>query len=379
LESFIYLASGSYDGDPNYGSSNFYISSCVGDTIFHTAYQCIGGRNNTFQGCSAVNCASGPFVLFMAADVRIIGCTADKCLTKTWIGIGSLGDNFGQVYKAGKQNVVDTGGYELTCLNNTFTQCGVGRSLSGNSTTFYFNDNGGLTSSRFIIDGNHSDATVGLFNPDSITEVLAQYPAAAGGGPSQSEFDALEVDVVSNTSGVAANVVTLGSQATTIAANTASAATNATAITGKQATLTWATVGDDHETRPVTSKNIKSYIDGAGGGDVYLASANTFTANQAIKANSNVKLTLEHTGYGVPLELGNNYGDSGLTYVGRSAIKFNGNRIAASGGCTLFGLPVVSTKDTTNAAHGCLVVDDSAGANSLKLYFNTGGAWVNLS
>ncbi len=59
--------------------------------------------------------------------------------------------------------------------------------------------NANASNSRFIIDGNHTDALVPLYNPDSITELLGQYPAAAGGGPSQSEFDALESDVGDNT------------------------------------------------------------------------------------------------------------------------------------------------------------------------------------
>ena len=144
--------------------------------------------------------------------------------------------------------------------------------------------------------------------------------------------------------------------------------------------MTCSTVEDD-DTTPVQSKHIKAYVDasGGGGGDVYLANVNTFTANQEIKANSNVKLTLEHTGYGSPMEIGNNYGDAGIVYVGKSAIKFNGNRIMLEGGCTLFQLPRVSTLDGTNAAHGCLVADDSNGATALKLKFHDGSQWKNVT
>ena len=195
LESFIYLASGTYNGAG--GCSNFYISGCVADSIFHAGFQVIGGKNNTIQGCTAINCASSPFISWHSTDLRIIGCTVDKCCTKTWIGIGALGDSYGQVYMSGIANVEDTGGYLLTCLNNTFTQCGVGRALSGNSTMFYFLLNANASNSRFIIDGNHTDAVVPLYNPDSITELLCQYPVS--GGPSQSEFDALESDVGDNT------------------------------------------------------------------------------------------------------------------------------------------------------------------------------------
>ena len=85
-----------------------------------------------------------------------------------------LGDSYGQVYMAGKQNIADTGGHELIALNNTFTQCGVGRAAT--STMFYLIDDAGLTSSRFIIDGNHTDAVTKLHNPDGIDEVYAAYP-----------------------------------------------------------------------------------------------------------------------------------------------------------------------------------------------------------
>ena len=73
------------------------------------------------------------------------------------------------------------------------------------------------------------------------------------------------------------------------------------------------------------------------------------------------------------MEIGNNYGDAGITYVGKSAIKFNGNRIAMSGGCTMLQLPVVTTLDTTNASHSCLSVKDD------KLYFNKAGTWKQIS
>ena len=324
-----------------------------------------------------MNCASGPFVLHMAADVRIIGCTADKCLTKTWIGIGVLGDNYGQVYKVGKQNVVNTGGYELTCLNNTFTQCGVGRALSGSSTTFYFNDNAGLTSSRFIIDGNHSDATVALFNPDSITEVLAQYPSSSG--PSQAAFDALEVEVDANTAGVAANVVSLGSQATTIAANTASAATNATAISGKQATLTWSTVGDDHATNPVTSEDIKSYVDANAGGSGASLGANTFTGQQTVQpASGSAVIELKATtGAGALLQLAANpYGGSSL-WVGEDIFQMSGDRIEiqATSGVRVPRFSSAPTLGTNNSRFGCVYYDTT----SKKLFFHDDSQWVELA
>ena len=210
LESAYYLAAGDYTG--NTGSSNFYISGCVADSIFHSGVLIIGGRNNTVQGVSCVNCASSPFNTFHAADVRIVGCTADKCNTLSYIGIGVPGDNYGQIYKAGKTNVLNTGGYELVAVNNVFSQCGIGRAQSGDSTAFYFTDNGGLASSRVIIDGNHSDATTALYNPDSIPLVLGQYPEPPGGDISQAEFDTLESTVNGNTTDIGTNTTSLATK-----------------------------------------------------------------------------------------------------------------------------------------------------------------------
>jgi hypothetical protein len=251
---------------------------------------------------------------------------------------------------SGATALVDTNGYMLTALYNSMLLTGAGR--HSEAVGFWF---GGLdetlTSYRCVIDQNNID-TVETYKDDSdIPLTQTRYPGHAQ-----------EVQTTNALSTLTTNV-----------------ATNATAITGKQATLSFSTVDADHATNPVTSANIKTYVDNAGGGDVYLANVNTFTANQEIKKNGNVKLTLEHTGYATPLEIGNNYGDAGITYVGKSSIKFNGNRIALEGGCKLLKLPVVSTKDTSNAAHGCIVVDDSGGASNLKLYFNTGGAWVNIT
>ena len=191
LESAFYLAAGSYTGSS--GCTNFVISGCEARDILHSGYLCIGGNSNSITNCAAINCTASPFNGWHTQDLRISGCLADNSNTKIFIGIGVEGDAFGQVYMAGATAITSTGGYELVALNNTFTRCGVARAESGNTTTFYFVDNANVSSSRFIIDGNHSDAPLGLYNPDGITELLGQYPAAAAPGVSQTEFDALEV------------------------------------------------------------------------------------------------------------------------------------------------------------------------------------------
>ena len=107
--------------------------------------------------------------------------------------------------------------------------------------------------------------------------------------------------------------------------------------------------------------------------------ANTFTDSQQIVKNGNCSILVKHSGYADGISLVDNFGDAGIVYHGKSSLKFNGGRIMCGDGCVLFNPPRVSTKDTSNAAHGSICVDDSGGASNLKLYFNTGGAWVNIT
>ena len=89
LESAVYLASGSYTGDVNAGCSNFHISGCRADEIFHNGYLVIGGNNNTITNCQAINCANSAVVGFHTQNLRVLGC---KCTSKTFLGYGALGD-----------------------------------------------------------------------------------------------------------------------------------------------------------------------------------------------------------------------------------------------------------------------------------------------
>ena len=373
LESAYYCAGQTYEGDT--GTENMFISNCRADNIFHQGYLVIGGANVTISGCQAVNCASSAVVGWHTQDLRVVGCTFDECTSKTFIGIGAPGDSYGVVYFSSKLSLTTTGGYMLTALNNSMTRCGQGRAAA--VTGFYFGDFDTTVSSyRAIIDNNNLDAATAVYKAfQDIPLVNTAYPQhLALIVANDQDIGVNSGNITTNTTNIAEHDTDIAANTTNITSNDVDIAANTVSIATKQDTLVWATVGDDHETRPVSSKNIKSYVDaaGGGGGDVYLASVNTFTANQEIKANSNVKLTLEHTGYGSPMEIGNNYGDAGITYVGKSSIKFNGNRIAMSGGCTMLQMPVVANLDTTNASHSCLCVKDDI------LYFNEAGTWKTV-
>ena len=415
LESAYYCASSSYTAANGDGCHNMVFETCRAEYCFNNAFLIIGGYDISIIGCQAQNVANSAVMGWHTQDLRVQGCVFNKTCLLQYNGIGNFGDAWGCIGFAGSSGLIERGGFMLTALNNIMLGTGVGRHVE--AVAFWF---GGLdetlTSFRAAIDGNNTDLAVIVYKDSSdIPLTSTQYPAASGGNfVTEPEFLALEVlvaknetdvssndvDILANTASITANDVDIAANTTNITSNddtigvngsaieslqsdvtdtqtasdqnTIDISTNAEDIGNKQDGLTWATVGDDHETNPVTSKNIKAYVDAAGGGDVYLASVNTFAANQEIKKNGNVKLTLEHTGYPYYLEVGANYGDAGITYVGRSAIKFNGNRISMSGGCTMLQMPVVTNLDTTNASHSCLAVKDD------KLYFNQAGTWKQV-
>ncbi len=409
LESSFYLASSTYTGAN--GCSDFLISNCVSEDCFNNAFLVIGGANNSIVGCRSINTANSAVAGWHTQGLNVSGNVFENSTQLAWNGVGNLGDSWGGIFLGGATALVDTEGYMLCAVGNSILRTGNGRHTG--SVGFFFGTlDETLTSFRAVVDNNNTDATTAVYFEDSLIplvntdlllpliesndlDILANQNAIgvnttaisnlasfsgnadkavitdAAGALKASDLDSEKLLLLSTaTSDVQTQITGNG---TDIATNVTDIAANLTTLATKQAALTWSTVGDDHDTNPVTSKNIKSYVDAAGGGDVYLASVNTFTANQEIKANSNVKLTLEHTGYGSPMEIGNNYGDAGITYVGKSAIKFNGNRIAMSGGCTMLQLPVVSSLNTTNASHSCLCVKDN------KLYFNSNGTWEQIA
>jgi len=372
LESAYYCAAGTYKGDS--GTQNMFISNCRADNIFHQGFLVIGGANVTISGCQAVNCASSAVVGWHTQDLRVVGCTFDECTSKTFIGIGSPGDSYGCVYFSSKLNLTTTGGYMLTALNNSMTRCGQGRAAT--IVGFYFGDfDTSVSSYRAIIDNNNLDAATAVYKAsDPIPLVNTAYPQhLALIVANDADIGVNSGNITTNTTNIAEHDVDIAANTTNITANDVDIAANTASIATKQATLTWSTVADDHDTNPVTSKEIKTYVDANAGGSGATLGANTFTASQEFKSSSNIKLHLENTTYGSALEISNNYGDSAINYVGKASITFNWNRIQFGGGCTMLGMPVVTSLDTTNASHSCLCVKDD------KLYFNSNGSWKEVA
>ena len=383
LESAFYCAAGDYTGAS--GTENMFIGNCRADNIFHHGYLVIGGANVTITSCQAVNCASSAVVAFHTQDLRVVGCTFDECTSKTYIGIGVPGDNFGCVYFSSKEGLTSTGGYMLTALNNSMTLCGQGRAAT--VTGFYFGSfDTSVSSYRAIIDGNNMDAATPVYKDDQdIPLVSTQYPQFL------SLIVANDQDIGTNSGNITTNATDITTAEGNIVGNAADIATNAAdiltansnitvndnLIAGKEDTLIFATVEDDHASRPVTSEKIKAYVDANAGGSGAGLGANTFTDSQQIVKNGNCSLLVKHSGYADGISLVDNFGDAGIIYHGKSSIKFNGARIMCGDGSCLTHR--ACTKTTTNAAHGALCVDDAAGATALKLYFHTGTAWREVS
>jgi len=206
LESAYYLASGSYTGDTNYGCTNFQISGCKATDIFHQPALVIGGKNNTVQGCTFSRCANGGVVAWHTQDLKVLGNTFDECNTLPHRGVGGLGDAYGQVFQQNKEDITDTGGYAITCLNNVFTRCGQGRESA--VYTFFFAEAWVTTpvSFRVVIDGNSSDGAVAVKNHTSVPLVSTRYPAPAAGGLSGATED--RVMVTSGTGDATTSAVT---------------------------------------------------------------------------------------------------------------------------------------------------------------------------
>ena len=356
LESGVYLAAGDYS--QNTGSSNFVIEGVRVDSAFHGGIQIIGGEQNTVSNCQVVDCANSAVILWHTLSPRVVNCVFHGNTHRPDAGLGGLGDSYGAIMCSAKNGFGATDeGYYLTALNNTMTNCGQGR--ADGKYAFWFGEFDTTPPAyQAIIDGNNTDATPVYKDAEAIPFVTTQYPSVVA-GVSTAEFESLESDVQDN--------------ATAAAQNTVDIQTNATDIGEKQDTLTFSTVESDHEENPVTSKNIKAYVDANAGGSGATLGANTFTASQEFKSTSNIKLYLENTSFGGPLEIANNYGQSHINYIGNCSITFNGNKIDHGGGCTMLGMPVVTSKNTSNAAHNCLCVESD------KLYFNSNGSWKELA
>ena len=329
LESAFYLAASDYTGAT--GCSNFFISDCRAEDVFHNGYLVIGGVDNTIVGCRAYNCASSAVVGWHTQDLRVQGCVFDKCTHKTYIGIGGLGDAHGCVQFGGKDNITDTSGYMLTALNNSMLRCGQGRASA--IVAFWFGElNESVTSFRAVVDGNNTDAATVVYKDDSdIPLTSTQYPAAAAGGPSQSEFDVLESDVGDNTAAIATNVTAIAANTSSIAGlGSFSGTASKSVVTDSSGAL--ATLDTVSKTQLEYLQNVTSDVKGSLDNRLKLDTTQNLTSGTLkLSSNSNQQVILQHTGY-ADLRIYSNFGQGGIDWkAGVATIKFDGGRISTNG------------------------------------------------
>ena len=264
----------------------------------------------------------------------------------------------------------------LTALNNSMSRCGQGRADA--VTGFYFGDFDTTVSSyRVIIDNNNLDTPVATQVVKAFQDIpltSTQFPALL---PRIDENGA-DIAVVSaalagNSTGATTNAAGVVTNVTNITSNDVDIATNVTNITAKQNTLTWSTVTDDHATNPVTSKDIKSYVDAASGGSGATLGSNTFTGTQKIETNVPV---LELIGANQTLQISAGYGPSSL-YVGEGQLDINGDRVEvqATSGLRVPRHATDPTIGTNNSRFGCVYYNTT----SKTLFFHDDSQWVELA
>ena len=342
LESGIYLAAGDYTGTT--GSSNFVISDCRVIDSYNNSYLVIGGSNNTIINCIAEKGANSAVAGWHTQDLRVQGCSFDKCTQKIYNGIGSLADSYGCVMFGGKANLTDTGGYMLVALNNSMLRCGQGRAAA--ITGFWFGElDHTITSYRAVIDSNNMDAPTPWHKDDqNIPLTTTVYPSPPASGPSQSEFDALETDVVGNTSDITVNTNSITVAGGDIADNFGLIGTNTTALENR----------------------------------LTLDTAQTLTSGwlSITKANDDATLWVTRTG-STTLKLEARNGHGRLRYSGAKFDLWSSGRYKMDG--SHLQIPMNSSAPVDNAANskGGLWVDSST--SPYKLMFHDGVQWKEVS
>ena len=380
LESSFYLAANTYTGAT--GCNDFLISNCVSEDAFNNAFLVIGGANNTICGCRSYNTANSAVAGWHTQGLNVSGCVFEKPTQLAYNGVGNLGDSWGGIFLGGDNSLTDTQGYMLTAVGNSILRIGLGRYIE--SVGFYFGTlDETLTSFRVVIDNNCTDATTKVYKADSPIPLVNTSELLSMVVQNDADIAANTTNIAGNDTDIAANVTAIAANTTNIAGNDTDIAANTTAIATKQATLSWSTVADDNDTNPVTSKEIKSYVDANASGSGASLGSNTFTGTQTIEpASGAAVLELKaETGAGSILQLAANpYGGASL-WVGEDILQISGDRVevqATSG----FRIPRYSsapTIGTNNSRFGCLYADTSGGNTACKLYFHNGTEWKEVT
>ena len=398
LESSFYLAAGTRTGAT--GCNDFLISNCVSEDAFNNAFLVIGGANNTICGCRSYNTANSAVAGWHTQGLNVSGCVFEKPTQLAYNGIGSLGDSWGGIFLGGDDSLTDTLGYMLTAVGNSILRIGLGRYIE--SVGFYFGTlDETLTSFRVVIDNNCVDATTKVYKEDSpiplvnTSELLSMVVQNdADIGTNTGAIAANTTNIAGNDTDIAANVTAIAANTTNIAGNDTDIAANVTAIAGndtdiaanttaiatKQATLSWSTVADDNDTNPVTSKDIKSYVDANAGGSGASLGANTFTGTQTVELNGNATVELKHSGSERILQLNAGYGNCSI-WVGEGHLDIVGDRVEcqATSGFRIPRFSSAPTIGTNNSRFGCLYADTSGGNTACKLYFHNGTEWKEVT
>ncbi len=371
LEAAYYCASTSYSAANGDGCHNIIFETCRAEYCWNNAFLVIGGYDISIIGCQAQNVANSAVMGWHTQDLRVQGCVFNKTCLLDFNGIGNQGDAWGCVGFRGNSGLTDTEGFMLTAVNNIMFLTGQGRHVEPVAFWFGLLDET-LTSFRAAIEGNNIDlgsAAITYMDDSIIPLTKTKYPDSA----TQAEFDILETSVGTNGTAIALNGTNITTAQGNISTNAASLVTNTSSIATKQNTLTWSTVADDHETNPVSSKEIKSYVDANSGGSGATLGQNTFTGTQKIETNVPV---LELIGANQTLQISAGYGPSSL-WVGEGQLDINGDRVEvqATSGLRMPRFSSDPTLGTNNSRFGCVYYNTT----SKKLFFHDDSAWVELA
>jgi len=322
LESGIYMASGTYDG--NGGCVNVLVSNNEITEPFNNGVLVVGGSQITISGNSIQKSANTGIQTFSSLDCRIHANTLSLCNNLSYNGIGNDGDAYGQIALNGSSNI-GSGNYIASVCSNLMLMSQQGRSsvvqgivLMDRSETDY-----PVASRKVFISDNNCDCSAASFliNPKaiSITETrqnrtalgyiadltssaqtqintltsalsgkqntltTAQQSVVDADPFTQSNYPAVIVyqNVSANSqfpattamikSYVDAEIATCeptlsNSQKAVTNGNVFSSGAQTILLNGKQDTLTFGTVTEGSANKVVYASDIKSYVDNAAGG-----------------------------------------------------------------------------------------------------------------
>ena len=315
LESGIYLASASYSQNAADGCTNVVITGNNVYKAFNNGILCIGGRHCTVSANVVQSCSSAGINLWHSVNSTVVGNSIDSTELVSHTGIGTNGDIGGQIIIRGSGNNTVSTGYIATVSHNTM----VNSAGVNDKGIFVDADVYPTAINKLFMSNNDTDATTAQDVENAIVVVTSD---AQAGGVDQAAFDALETDVIANTTAVATNV-------TDIAARL---------------------------------KNNTSQ---------------TFTgATLKLESNANQEFSMMHTGYGQRLKFHASYGAAGINY-NQAAINFYGNRVEVQS--VLFRIPrhASTPTETANASFGCIYCDTST--SPYRLFFHDNVSWKEVS